>query len=559
MKVPGAGTPRRYRVGMSRRLFPGKRRPIRAREQTDPKVFATRHRFLLVLLLAQVPLLAVVGLISEVPIYEIVIASLILLAIAVVGMTARTQGMASGAVSLGLVTAAGILVRYLDGSIESQFAFLLALVAVSFYQEWRLVLAGFVYVAGFQIFNFLVMYREAYVQRYGVAHLGLPLVFLAITLVLVALLFAGWRLMRDGDDNRSAGEEGFRAAFEKANIGMAVLTPSGEFIQANEALIGMLGPVAGANIRGLVHVDDLAELGQAWEDMGNGDTQSATTWMRWRASDGRAIWGRLSLSFLRAAKQRRATILLQLEDGTRAHQDELRLERLIKGRDEFVAAIAEDIRVPVGAVLDLTARAQGDPVDLHGTVRGIESHAREVASIVDDLVISARAGDTPLQPLSRSVDAVVLCREALSEVPGAEGIPIEAGATSLWADPGMTIRILDSLVANAVRYGGSMVSLETAGSGPDTVISVIDDGPALPIPEREKIFNGDLRAGGPTTRPAAVGLSLTVARHLARQMDGDITYRRTGDGHNVFELRLPSESLRVGQGAWEEEPVRIPA
>ena len=99
---------------------------------------------------------------------------------------------------------------------------------------------------------------------------------------------------------------------------MAVLTPSGEFIHANEALIGMLGTVAGANIRGLVHADDLAELGQAWEDMGNGDNQSATAWMRWRASDGRAIWGRLSLSFLRSAKRRPATILLQLEDSTRS-------------------------------------------------------------------------------------------------------------------------------------------------------------------------------------------------------------------------------------------------
>ena len=45
----------------------------------------------------------------------------------------------------------------------------------------------------------------------------------------------------------------------------------------------------------------------------------------------------------------------------------------------------------------------------------------------------------------------------------------------------------------------------------------------------------------PVTRPAVVGLSLTVARHLARQMDGEITYRRTTDRHNVFELRLPSE------------------
>ena len=542
---------------MSRRLFPGKRRPLRAREQTDPKVFATRHRFLLVLLLIQVPVLAVVGLVTEVPTYEIVIASLILVVMAVIGMTSRTQGMASSAVSIGLVTAAGIMVRYLEGSAESQFAFLLALVAVSFYQEWRLVLAGFIYVAAFQIFNFVVLYREAYVERYGVAHVALPVVFLTLTLVLVALLIAGWRLAARGEAKRFSSEADFRFGFDKANIGMAVLSPSGEFIHANEALTLMLGPVAGANIRSVVHTDDTAELGQVWEEMGNGATQSATTWMRWRSPDGRAIWGRLSISFLRAGELRPAAILLQLEDSTRAHHDELRLERLIQGRDQFVAAIAEDIRAPISAVLDLTIQAEGDPVDLHRTVRRIDAYAREVASIVDDLILSA--GMAASQPLARSVDASVLCREALSDVPDAENIAIQVGATSMWADPGMTIRILDSLVANAIRYGGSVVSLETAGSGPDTVISVIDDGPAIPVPDREKIFNGDLRAGAPVTRPAAVGLSLTVARYLARQMDGDITYRRTGDGHNVFELRLPSESLRAGQGVRVDEPLRIPA
>ena len=253
---------------------------------------------MLVLLLIQVPVLAVVGLVTGVPTYEIVIASLILVVMAVIGMTSRTQGMAAGAVSIGLVTAAGIVVRYLEGSAESQFAFLLALVAVSFYQEWRLVLAGFIYVAAFQIVNFLVLYREAYVERYGVAHVALPFVFLTLTLVLVALLIAGWRLAARGEARRITGEADFRFGFDKANIGMAVLSPSGEFIYANEALTLMLGPVTGANIRSVVHTDDTAELGQVWEEIGNGATQSATTWMRWRATDGRAIWGRLSLSFL---------------------------------------------------------------------------------------------------------------------------------------------------------------------------------------------------------------------------------------------------------------------
>jgi two-component system sensor histidine kinase KdpD len=154
----------------------------------------------------------------------------------------------------------------------------------------------------------------------------------------------------------------------------------------------------------------------------------------------------------------------------------------------------------------------------------------------------------------------LLCREALADVPGAADVVVEGDDHHLWADPGLTLRILDSLVANAVRYGGRVVGLELTGSGPDTVISVIDDGPAIPLPERERMFDSDLRGGSTPTRPAAVGLSLTIARRLARQMDGELTYRRTGDGRNVFELRLPAEPVRaVLDSDVELEPIRIPA
>jgi signal transduction histidine kinase len=105
-----------------------------------------------------------------------------------------------------------------------------------------------------------------------------------------------------------------------------------------------------------------------------------------------------------------------------------------------------------------------------------------------------------------------------------------------------------------------VVRLEVTGSGPDTVISVIDDGPAVPVAERERMFDADLQGSSPPTRPAAVGLSLTVSRRLARQMDGDITYRRTGDGHNIFELRLPAEPLRAALDSdIALQPIRIPA
>jgi signal transduction histidine kinase len=74
------------------------------------------------------------------------------------------------------------------------------------------------------------------------------------------------------------------------------------------------------------------------------------------------------------------------------------------------------------------------------------------------------------------------------------------------------------------------------------------------------MFDSDLQGGSTPTRPAEVGLSLTVSRRLARQMDGELTYRRSGDGRNVFELRLPAEPVRVVlDNDIELEPIRIPA
>jgi len=513
----------------------------------EATAFAVRHHFVLVLLWVLVPALAAVGLARQASIYQVVVASLLLMALAFVGMSARSRNLAAGAVTVGLVVAAGTLVTYMEGTAESQFAFFLAIIAVSFYNEWLLLVLSFLYVAAFHLIAGFIVPGDALTRSPAVADpVGWASVHLGLTLVLVLLLVAGRWLATKANAGPAGTEEGYRLSFEKAPIGMAVLAPSGEFLHVNEALAAILGhdqsKLIGASVRSVVHADDLGELDRAWEEMGNGAAGSATAWLRCVTVKGQAIWGRVSLSPVEWAANR-PVILLHIEDATKTHQDQRRLEHLIEGKDEFVAAIGDEIREPLSTVLELASHADGVNPDLKLIVRRIETHAREVASIVDDLVVSARATTKPVSVVARSVDAGLVCRKTLERIPGADGIPVVIGATALWADPDLTRQILHGLVTNAIRYGGPSIELKTTGSGPDTVIQVMDDGPEIPVSERERIFKGDLRSGRPVTRPAAVGLSLTVGRHLARQMGGDIAYRRCEDGRNLFELRLPSERL----------------
>jgi len=503
----------------------------------DEGGFASRHRFLLVLLWIQVPTLAAVGLVLGEPVTAVALSAVVLVATAVSGMLLRSPSWAAIAVALGLVAASGIVAHYSNGQGFSHFHFFLMICAISFYREWLPLGVAVLAVAAY---HFVPAVSTDAQLPSGALHT-------ATTAVLAVLLGLGWRIETPSAPDAALPSDRFRLSFEEAPIGMAVLKPSGEFLEVNGAMAKILGyqqeALVGANITGLVHVDDQGELGEAWELMGNSPTHTAIEWMRCLTATGHPIWGRVSLSLVPRTESQQAMVILQLEDVTRTYEEQRRLETLSKGKDEFVAAVSEEIRQPLGLLIDLTDTANHAHVDVRQALPRIGSHAKEIASIVDDLVVAARAESAPPSVVAHLVDAETLCREVLARIPGTEHVTLEFGATWFWGDPALARQIVNNLVVNAVRYGGREVSLRTISSGPDTVIQVFDNGPEIPGADRERIFSGDLRSGEPVTRPAAVGLGLSVGRLLARMMDGDVVYRRTQSGENLFELRLPSERI----------------
>jgi PAS domain S-box-containing protein len=489
---------------------------------------AATHRSLMISIWVCVPVLAVVGLVLDKPIYAVGLTSFVLVALALGGMTSGT--FATMAISLGLVAAAGVVVAYADGATFSHFAFFVAIAAISFYRRWQPFAAGILATAVYQLIT--VPGGESLIHTVAIT-------FFAMVLV------AGWRLTPTEPATPSPPGDRFRIGFEEAPIGMAVLKPSGEFLEVNRAMADILGhppeSILASNISRLIHADDRGLLGEGWEEMGNRSGHTATKWMRWLTADGPPIWARVSLSLVPRTSDQAALVILQLEDATSSYEEKRHLESLLQGKDRFVAAVGEEIRQPLGSLIDLTDQAAHRYIDTAETLPKIEAHAREIAYMVDDLVLSAKADTTPVPVVAHHLDAEVLCRDVVSRTPGAETFKLDLKAKRLWADPTLTRRIVANLVANAVKFGGPEMGLQTLTSGPDVVFRVIDNGPEMPIKERERMFTGDLRHGQPVTRPASVGLGLTVGRHLARHMDGDIEYRRTTDGRNIFELRLPSE------------------
>ena len=131
---------------------------------------------------------------------------------------------------------------------------------------------------------------------------------------------------------------------------------------------------------------------------------------------------------------------------------------------------------------------------------------------------------------------------------------IEASAETVLSDPMMLRRILQNLLANALRYtqrGGVLMGCRRKGA--DLVIEVHDTGPGIPEAQREAIFLEFQRGETSIGADAGIGLGLSIVRRFAAALGHEIRLKsRLGRG-SMFGVTLPRTSA-PGQTASGREP-----
>lgn len=275
------------------------------------------------------------------------------------------------------------------------------------------------------------------------------------------------------------------------------------------------------------------------------------TGLLFRVTDGRvqtnaeirgAILGSLVLLVV-------AELMGRVSDGAR------RLEKTGESKDRFLAGVGHELRTPLTAVVGYASILKATWPRLEADERAelvdiLHQQTGEVASIVEDLLAASRL-DT--SDLTFSVGRVALVREvenstsALAVPPNTKfeiSIPEEI---DVMVDPGRLRQIMRNLVSNAFRYGGSKVTVGAERYGHQIVVSVCDNGNGIPTEEWESVFDAYYRSHNRAGQPDSVGLGLTVARRLARRMDGDLIYRMHG-GESQFLLTLPTPEASEDYG-----------
>jgi len=225
-----------------------------------------------------------------------------------------------------------------------------------------------------------------------------------------------------------------------------------------------------------------------------------------------------------------------------------RLAASLRRERRFSAELSHELRTPLARVLaqsELALRRPRDDAEYRRVLDLIHGNADRLSRTVDALVAASRyetgAGDRG------TADAEAVAAGAARACFGlAEGraIDIEVAPAPapvrLGLDLDLAERILQPVVENACRYAATHVRVTIKRADSTVVYAVEDDGPGVADQERERIFEPGVRGhAAEAAGNGGAGLGLSLARRLARSVDGDVETELAPNG-GCFLVRLPA-------------------
>jgi len=144
-------------------------------------------------------------------------------------------------------------------------------------------------------------------------------------------VFASAQARKAALDAGYASESRFRHLFDDSPLGVALLDLSGQVRTTNEALATLLGysseEFRAKNILDVMFSEDVAKMWLHLQQLCAGASQITHTEQRLLRRDGSVIWGRITISFVRAMSTEPASLLVIIENVTETIQAREQLER----------------------------------------------------------------------------------------------------------------------------------------------------------------------------------------------------------------------------------------
>lgn len=219
-------------------------------------------------------------------------------------------------------------------------------------------------------------------------------------------------------------------------------------------------------------------------------------------------------------------------------------------KSRFLAVASHDLRQPMHALGLFVAQLKDakSAVERERLLRKVEASSEALSELLDALLDISKldAGTVTAHPVTFDIQSLLdRVDHAFSVQAQAKGLRLRIRPSTLrmHTDPLLLERIVDNLVANAVRYtsdGGVLLACRRRANR--ARIEVWDSGCGIPAAEIGHIFDEFYQANTPAVGQAqanGLGLGLAIVERLTRLLDVEVAVRSIEGRGSLFAVSVP--------------------
>jgi signal transduction histidine kinase len=243
----------------------------------------------------------------------------------------------------------------------------------------------------------------------------------------------------------------------------------------------------------------------------------------------------------------------QFEEVFARIQTHLQLRRLEKLRDDLTHMVVHDLRNPLSVIFGfLDLLEDRDAQNLSAITRDYATFARlsaeELRNMISAILDVSKLGAGEMRFLLETCDLAMLIRALLATtqpLPSNRTVTLDAPEPSptVLSDSGLTRRVLQNLLSNALRYtpSGGNVCIAVTSSSSEARVSVTDAGPGIAPEYHQRIFEKFGQVEDLSNR-TGTGLGLTFCKLAVEALGGRIGVESEVGKGSTFWFTLPLQT-----------------
>ena len=358
-------------------------------------------------------------------------------------------------------------------------------------------------------------------------------------------------------------EERFRTLIETTAAVVWTTTPDGELTGQQPSWTGFTGQprsdYEGLGWLGAIHPDDRADAVAEWARAVEAQTLYAVDHRlrradgEWRFMAARAVpivddgevreWigSHTDITDRKQAEEELTVAKQAAEDANRA-------------KSQFLANMSHELRTPLSAVIGYSEMLEeemeeSDDTRLIGDVRKIQSNARHLLSLINDVLDLSKIEAERMTTFAETFPIDALLRDVASTVGGLVAnkgntltLDLAPDLGAMHTDQVKLRQCLFNLVSNAAKFtDGGRIVLGARRAGETVTFSVTDTGIGMTGEQLAKLFERFSQADASTTRKfGGTGLGLAITRAFCRLLGGDVTVDSAEGKGSTFTITLPA-------------------